>query len=248
MKYEENMYKCYYCGIKESSLQSIIEQCKLSHGEETLKYRQLILDENPEIQRYQTKIHEGVVPSNLTKYGKCITINDGLTYILDKESKRKKLNTPVKENFCKNLFQTPKSNQNEGNDFENDKIQMEVCCPSEKEIPECDSESIEINDMIELLPKVLKSLEDVGQKESFLKFMGLLASGTFPLQNICYLLFLDIVEWFSCDSTTHMEIWTRNRYVLANWISVISWKIPPLYVRDPQLWTGFGWNIGERFV
>ena len=199
------MYKCYYCGIKESPLQSIIEHCKLSHGEETLKYRQLILDENTEIQRYQTKIHEGVVPSNLTKYGKCITINDGLTYILDKESKRKKLNTPVKENFCKNFFQTPKSNQNEGNDFENDEIQMEVCCPSEKEIPECDSESIEINDMIDLLPKVLKSLEDVGQKESFLKCMGLLASGTFPLHNICYLLFLDIVEWFSCDSTTHMR-------------------------------------------
>jgi hypothetical protein len=33
---------------------------------------------------------------------------------------------------------------------------MEVCCPSGKEIPECDSESIEINDMIDLLPKVLK--------------------------------------------------------------------------------------------
>ena len=111
------MYKCYYCGRKESPLQSIIEHCKLSHGEETLKYRQLVLDENTGIQRYQTKIHEGVVPSNLTKYGKCITVNDGLTYILDKESNKKKLNTP-------------KSNQNEGNDFENDEIQMEVCCPS----------------------------------------------------------------------------------------------------------------------
>jgi hypothetical protein len=52
---------------------------------------------------------------------------------------------------------------------------------SGKEIPECDSESIEINDMIDLLSKVLKSLEDVRQKESFLKFMGLIASGTFPL-------------------------------------------------------------------
>jgi hypothetical protein len=105
------MYKCYYCGIKESSFQSITEHCKLSHGEETLKYRQLILDENTGIQRYQTKIHEGVVPSNLTKYDKCITVSNGLAYILDKESKRKKLNTPVRENFCKNLFQTPKSNQ-----------------------------------------------------------------------------------------------------------------------------------------
>jgi hypothetical protein len=34
---------------------------------------------------------------------------------------------------------------------ENDEIQMEVCCPSGKEIPQCDSESIEINDMIDLL-------------------------------------------------------------------------------------------------
>ena len=72
-------------------MQSIIEHCKLSYGEETLKYRQLVtkLDENTGIQRYQTKIHEGVVPSNLTKYGKCITVNDGLTYILDKESNKK---------------------------------------------------------------------------------------------------------------------------------------------------------------
>ena len=45
---------------------------------------------------------------------------------------------------------------------ENDEIQMEVCCPSGKEIPQCDSESIEINDMIDLLLKVLKSLEHVG--------------------------------------------------------------------------------------
>jgi hypothetical protein len=92
------------------------------------------------------------------------------------ESNKKKLNTPVKENSCKNLFQTPKNNQNEGNDFENDGIQMKVCCPSGEKIPQCDSESIEINDMIDLLLKVLKSLKDVGQKESFLKFMRLLST------------------------------------------------------------------------
>jgi hypothetical protein len=97
---------------------------------------------------------------------------------LIRNPKRKKLNTPVKENFCKNLFQTPKSNQNEGIDFENDEIQMEVCCPPGKEIPQCDSESIEINDMIDLLPKVLKSLEDVGQR-IILKIYG-----TISIRNI----------------------------------------------------------------
>ena len=34
LKYEENIYKCYYCGIKESHLQSIIEHCNLSHGDD----------------------------------------------------------------------------------------------------------------------------------------------------------------------------------------------------------------------
>jgi hypothetical protein len=37
LKYEENIYKCYYCGIKESSLQSIIEHCK-----QTKSIKQLI--------------------------------------------------------------------------------------------------------------------------------------------------------------------------------------------------------------
>jgi hypothetical protein len=39
--------------------------------------------------------------------------------------------------------------------------------------------------------------------------MGLLASGTFPLHNICYLLFLDIVEWFSCETVKFWQIGYR---------------------------------------
>ena len=58
-------------------------------------FKVLILDENTGIQRYQTKIHKGVVSSNLTKYGKCITVNDDLTYILDKESNTRGSQEPV---------------------------------------------------------------------------------------------------------------------------------------------------------
>jgi hypothetical protein len=91
------MYKCYYCGIKESPLQSIIEHCKLSHGKEILKYRQLVLDENTGIQRYQTKIHEGVVPSNLTKYDKSFEfhIRKVISFILVTFRSLKKILTEV---------------------------------------------------------------------------------------------------------------------------------------------------------
>lgn len=62
-----------------------------------------------------------------------------------------------------------------------------------------------LKSMIDLIPKVLTYLEHNRQKESFLKFMNLLATETGPMNNKCYLLFLDIVEWFSCNSTTHMR-------------------------------------------
>ena len=46
-------------------------------------------------QWYQTKTHEGVIPSNLHECEKSITIRDGSHLYFDTESKRKKLNTPV---------------------------------------------------------------------------------------------------------------------------------------------------------
>jgi hypothetical protein len=58
-----------------------------------------------------------------------------ISYILDKESNKKKRNTPVKDNFCKNLFQTPKSNQNEGNDFANMKFKWKYVVLQGKKYP-----------------------------------------------------------------------------------------------------------------
>ena len=38
-----------------------------------------------------------------------------------------------------------------------------------------------------------------------LKYTRLLSKGTMPATNICYLLFLDLVEWYSTDSTSNMR-------------------------------------------
>jgi hypothetical protein len=54
--------------------------------------------------------------------------------------------------------------------------------------------------------------------------------------------------WISTFSKSFPSIWLLfGVWSFASSISLISWKFPPLYVRDPQLWTGLGWNIGERF-
>ena len=56
-----------------------------------------------------------------------------------------------------------------------------------------------------LLPKVIESLEESGHLDSYLKYNELLASGRLPFDNICYLLFLDVVEWFSTENTSKMR-------------------------------------------
>jgi hypothetical protein len=49
---------------------------------------------------------------------------------------------------------------------------------------------------VEVFQDVLDKLSDVGKKDKLLKFFKLVQDGKFPLNNIAFELFLDIVEWF----------------------------------------------------
>ena len=62
-----------------------------------------------------------------------------------------------------------------------------------------------LDELSHLLPSVLDSLSNSNQKETFMKFARMVASGQFPMNNIAYLLFMDVVDWFSSDSTTKMR-------------------------------------------
>jgi hypothetical protein len=44
-----------------------------------------------------------------------------------------------------------------------------------------------------------------GQSEYFKKWCGTVSENKMPLDNICYLLFLDVVEWFSKPTTAQMR-------------------------------------------
>ena len=59
--------------------------------------------------------------------------------------------------------------------------------------------------MLELLPNVLENLKAAAKYEAFMKFMKLVANDAFPLDNIAFLLFLDIVKWFSEDNSSNMK-------------------------------------------
>ncbi|VDI71523.1 Hypothetical predicted protein [Mytilus galloprovincialis] len=56
-----------------------------------------------------------------------------------------------------------------------------------------------------ILPKVISNLRDVGELNSFVQFNELLASGSFPFENIAYRLFCDVVQWYTLSNTSSMR-------------------------------------------
>ena len=63
----------------------------------------------------------------------------------------------------------------------------------------------EIKESNNLVPKVLENLKTKGQVETYIAFNRLVAENSFPLTNIPYLMFLDIVNWFTTETTTQMR-------------------------------------------
>ena len=63
----------------------------------------------------------------------------------------------------------------------------------------------ELSSMINLLPDVVSVLKQNGQLANWVKLFRLLSTNAFPLDNICFLLFTDLVKFLSLDTTTCMR-------------------------------------------
>lgn len=68
-----------------------------------------------------------------------------------------------------------------------------------------DEERKSIKLIIDLIPSVLDTLKQHNQVDAFIKFNKLLAGNKIPMTNIAYLLFIDVVEWFSNENTHQMR-------------------------------------------
>ena len=66
-------------------------------------------------------------------------------------------------------------------------------------------ESSDVKEMLNLLPTVLDNLSNDGFDKTLLNFFKLVASKEFPMQNIAFLLWTEMVKWYTCKSTTEMR-------------------------------------------
>ena len=92
--------------MKFGDPESGICHCSSNHDTEFLRYRQLFLCPDSGHMKYQTKLHEGLVPRQLHDVGKVKQVRNDEVFVYDSKLKTKKLNTHVKgkEHSCSLIF------------------------------------------------------------------------------------------------------------------------------------------------
>ena len=59
-------------------------------------------------------------------------------------------------------------------------------------------------EILPLLSAVIDILEKAGREDILTKFLNLVTEGRFPLDNVAFSLFCDVVEWFAKEDTRQM--------------------------------------------
>ena len=76
----------------------------------------------------------------------------------------------------------------------------------------------------ELAPGVCKFLssQDPIHATRFLSFLHLLSDGSFPIDNICYQIFCDLIQWLSLDDKRQMIYSADVKKILVYMLSLIQ--------------------------
>ncbi|XP_053404619.1 uncharacterized protein LOC128558653 [Mercenaria mercenaria] len=114
----------------------------------------------------------------------------------------------VRGNIKKRSFETNESSVSYERNSENEiNLFLNIGADEEKSQKNND-DSVEEDDvkyLKEILPVVLDKLREHGQLDLYKKWCSLVAADKFPLDNICYLLFLDVIQWYSNPITSQMR-------------------------------------------
>ena len=76
-----------------------------------------------------------------------------------------------------------------------------------------------LQQMYELMPSVCHFLceADLWHLERFLQILSLMNTGDFPLDNICYTLFIDVIQWYHVFSTSFITYMLYSDDVRRCW-------------------------------
>ena len=201
-------YLCYYCDVKSDTFQCIIEHLTSFHKQECLKYHELELNEVTGSASYRTKAHSNIIPAD----GDIVVTADNKVGILKQDrSKKKQLNTPCKvvdttselqdDVECAHRLSPPNEGVSEYKSIDILLSEMDIGSPITDDIAYDSS----IQELIQLVPVVAEKLRQSGCLDTYSKWCHMMSEDRFPIENICFQLFLNVIEWYSAPNTSEMR-------------------------------------------
>lgn len=174
---------CIYCKqIYNSTFSEIVTHLIEFHPEETLKFS--IKEEN------NTRVNNfKIIPEICRQQGRTISINESSNTI-----HISRCNNFVKDSPC------GKVTKSSDNDVVANVEAVNETGEADLYLDDKDNEHSEI---ISLLPSVVEQLKKAGKLTEFILFHKLIKDRAFPLDNIAFLLFLDVVRWFGTGDGIH---------------------------------------------
>ncbi|CAC5400792.1 unnamed protein product [Mytilus coruscus] len=78
-------------------------------------------------------------------------------------------------------------------------------------------------ELYELLPAVIQTLKNEGKMDSYVRFNRLLAGNKLPLKSIAFLLFKDVVSWYSLDDSHKMRYSPKVKQFQGEVSEIYEW-------------------------
>ena len=189
------MFKCYYCEWENPNFTEIIHHLLEHHPQEQIRFKK---HKDNKLKSISYK----VIPDLCREQGRVISLNEAEHKIHVSKS-----NTLLKDSPFKKLTKIV-SNQHDESPQRFVTIPREdnYCCDEPYIMEEVDEHDDVYEELVSLLPGVLDTLRACNKTDEYLAFNRLLNDKKFPVSNIAFLLFLDVVRWLSLDrSTTFMR-------------------------------------------
>lgn len=172
-------FMCWHCSEKCTSFTSVINHTITFHYSKELKYRYLKLDQKSGKAVYATKkFQRSIIPSEIYKQGCKIHVSEDQKLIIEEKKKTDSTTCTATE-----------------------KSQSDKEVLAQTDI----SKSEEITRLENLAPAVAECMKSEGHLHTWLTFHEMIKDKTFPMDNICFKLFMDVVRFLGNSNTSSMR-------------------------------------------
>ena len=195
---------CYYCDCKVLLLDDGINHTVANHETSVLKIKSLEL--NNETVKLGYRNHNfNIVPKDIKQRGQTIVAEHSPWEIYvrlvqgDKpDVLEQTISSPLSKKVRRNTYSSLADSSNKNSSIPHTRSAV----GHSKAATNSDEE---MKSLISIMTSVVDCLKSAGKLEIWKIFNFLLASHKFPLNNITFLFFLDVVKWFDCDTSVTMR-------------------------------------------